>query len=119
MKERFSQTVVETINTINSGTTPLYRAIGTPETVGYNPLIPVQTLVVTDAATQTKLEEKVTVSLYVPNLVEGLNDVQLLYYNTVTKKWEFMAPAAIDYATKQVTVTLGSDTAFTVVYKNK
>jgi hypothetical protein len=30
-----------------------------------------------------------------------------------------MAPAAIDYATKQVTVTLGSDTAFTVVYKNK
>ena len=32
---------------------------------------------------------------------------QLLYYNTVTKKWEFMAPAAIDYATKQVTVTLG------------
>ena len=119
VKERFSQTVVETINTINSGTTPLYRAIGTPETVGYNPLIPVQTLVVTDAATQTKLEEKVTVSLYVPNLVEGLNDVQLLYYNTVTKKWEFMAPAAIDYATKQVTVTLGSDTAFTVVYKNK
>ena len=91
VKESFSQTVVETINTINSGTTPLYRAIGTPETVGYNPLIPVQTLVVTDAATQTKLEEKVTVSLYVPNLVEGLNDVQLLYYNTVTKKWEFMA----------------------------
>ncbi|WP_294143734.1 hypothetical protein [uncultured Clostridium sp.] len=119
MKESFSQNVVETINTINSGTTPLYRAIGTPETVGYNPLIPVQTLVMTDAATQTKVDEKVTVSLYVPNLVEGLNDVQLLYYNTVTKKWEFMAPAAIDYATKQVTVTLGSDTAFTVVYRNK
>ena len=36
----------------------------------------------------------------------------------MTKKWEFMAPLAIDYATKQVTVTLGSDTAFTVVYKN-
>lgn len=119
MKESFSQNVVDTINTINSGTTPLYRAIGTPETVGYNPLIPVQTLVMTDAATKTKVDEKVTVSLYVPNLVEGLNDVQLLYYNTVTKKWEFMAPAAIDYATKQVTVTLGSDTAFTVVYRNK
>lgn len=119
VKESFSQNVVETINTINSGTTPLYRAIGTPETVGYNPLIPVQTLVMTDAATQTKVDERVTVSLYVPNLVEGLNDVQLLYYNTVTKKWEFMAPSAIDYATKQVTVTLGSDTAFTVVYRNK
>lgn len=118
VKESFSQNVVETINTINSGTTPLYRAIGTPETVGYNPLIPVQTLVMTDTATQAKTDEKVTVSLYVPNLMEGLNDVQLLYYNTVTKTWEFMAPAAIDYATKQVTVTLGSDTAFTVVYKN-
>lgn len=118
VKESFSQNVVETINTINSGTTPLYRAIGTPETVGYNPLIPVQTLVMTDTATQAKTDEKVTVSLYVPNLMEGLNDVQLLYYNTVTKTWEFMAPVAIDYATKQVTVTLGSDTAFTVVYKN-
>ena len=119
VKESFSQAVVDTINTINSGTTPLYRAIGTPETVGYNPLIPVQTLVMTDTATQTKKDEKVTVSLYVPNLIEGLNNVQLLYYNSETQKWEFMAPTAIDYATKQVTVTVGSDTAFTVVYKNK
>lgn len=117
-KETFPQKVVETINTINSGTTPLYRAIGTPEVVGYNPLIPVQTLVTEDAATQVKKTDPVTVTLYVPNLVENLNNVQILYYNDTTKKWEFMAPAAVDFATKQISVQLKGDTPFTVVYKN-
>lgn len=117
-KTTFSEKVVETINTINSGTTPLYRAIGTPEVVGYNPLIPVQTLVAEDAATQTKKTEPVTVTLYVPNLVENLNNVQILYYNGETKKWEFMAPTAVDFTTKQISVQLKGDTPFTVVYKN-
>ena len=114
----FPWEVVETINIINSGTTPLYRAIGTPETVGYNPLIPVQTLVVVDAATQTKMADPVTITLYVPNLMESLNNVQILYYNEETKKWEFMTPSAVDFGTKQISVTLKGDTPFTVVYKN-
>lgn len=117
-KTIFSEKVVETINTINSGTTPLYRAIGTPEVVGYNPLIPVQTLVAEDATTQTKKTEPVIVTLYVPNLVENLNNVQILYYNNDTKQWEFVAPTAVDFTTKQISVQLKGDTPFTVVYKN-
>lgn len=117
-KAIFTEKVVETINTINSGTTPLYRAIGTPEVVGYNPLIPIQTLVAEEAATKLKKTEPVTVTLYVPNLVENLNNVQILYYNDETKKWEFMAPSAVDFATKQISVQLKGDTPFTVVYKN-
>lgn len=117
-KAIFTEKVVETINTINSGTTPLYRAIGTPEVVGYNPLIPIQTLVAEEAATKLKKTDPVTVTLYVPNLVENLNNVQILYYNDETKKWEFMAPSAVDFATKQISVQLKGDTPFTVVYKN-
>ncbi len=117
-KESFPWNVVETINTINAGTTPLYRAIGTPDTVGYNPLIPVQTLIAEDAATQAKRTDSVTVTLYVPNLIENLNNVQILYYNEETKKWEFMAPSAVDFTTKQISVMLKGNTPFTVVYKN-
>ena len=117
-KESFPWNVVETINTINAGTTPLYRAIGTPDTVGYNPLIPVQTLIAEDAATQAKRTDSVTVTLYVPNLMENLNNVQILYYNEETKMWEFVAPSAVDFATKQISMTLKGNTPFTVVYKN-
>lgn len=118
-KEKFSSKVVEIIDTINSGTTPLYRAIGTPEMVSYNPLIPLQTLVVEETATHVQKKDPVTVTLYLPNLIEGLNNVQILYYNEATKQWEFLAPSAVNYATKQITVTLNGDTPFTVVYQNK
>ncbi len=53
--------------------------------VGYVPLAPVQTALAGDG---------VSLNLYVPNLVEGLNDVQILYYNQTTKAWELMARLA-------------------------
>lgn len=119
VKEDFPWSLAETIFTINSGTTPLYQAIGTPDTVGYNPLIPVETLVVEDTTVNAKTANATSVTLYVPNLMEGLNNVQILYYNAETKKWELLAPAAVDYATKQISVTLKGGTPFTVVYKNQ
>lgn len=100
--------VIEKINTINAGVEPLYRTIGTNNMVGYVPLAPVQAAVVSGST---------TLSLYVPNLVEGLNDVQILYYNQATRTWELMAPTSINYATKEISVTLSGTTPFTIVYK--
>ena len=76
--------------------------------VGYVPLAPVQAAVVSGST---------TVTMYVPNLVEGLNDVQILYYNQATHTWELMAPSSINYATKEISVTLSGTTPFTIVYK--
>lgn len=103
-----SQDVIEKINTINAGTEALYRTIGTTNMVGLVPLAPVQAAVVTG---------QTTVSMYVPNLIEGLNDIQILYYNQSTHSWELMAPAAINFATKEVSVNLSGTTPFTIVYK--
>ena len=100
--------VIEKIETINAGVEPLYRTIGTTNMVGYVPLAPVQAAVVSG---------ETTVTLYVPNLMEGLNDVQILIYNQKTHSWELSAPAAINYATKEVSVNLSGTTPFTIVYK--
>ena len=104
----FAWDVIEEINTINAGVEPLYRTIGTNNMVGYVPLAPVHAAVVSGST---------TVTMYVPNLVEGLNDVQILYYNQATHTWELMAPSSINYATKEISVTLSGTTPFTIVYK--
>lgn len=104
----YSQAVIDAVNTINAGIEPLYRTIGTTNMVGYVALAPVQTAVVAGAT---------SVTLTVPNLVQGLNDIQILYYNSATKAWELMAPTAIDYATQQISVNLSGTTPFTIVYK--
>lgn len=111
--------VVEDINTINSGTQPLYRTIGTADLVGYSALTPVTTVVATEAAVKDPQTGKVALTVYVPNLLEGLNEVQILYYNKATHQWERVTPAAIDYATKQITLNVDDGTPFTVIYKSK
>ncbi|MEF9940587.1 MAG: hypothetical protein RR768_10790 [Clostridium sp.] len=114
-----SAQVTETVEEINSGTRPLYQAIGTPLAVGYSALTPIQSIIATDITTQTAATAPVSLTFYIPNLMQGLNNIQILYYNQTSKSWEMMAPTAIDFATKQVTVGLPGSTPFTIVYKRK
>ncbi|MEG0813447.1 MAG: hypothetical protein RSE05_02380 [Clostridium sp.] len=114
-----SAQVTETVEEINSGTRPLYQAIGTPLAVGYSALTPIQSIIATDITTQTAATAPVSLTFYIPNLIQGLNNIQILYYNQTSKSWEMMAPTAIDFATKQVTVALPSSTPFTIVYRRK
>lgn len=114
-----SAKVTETVEKINSGTRPLYQAIGTPLAVGYSALTPIQSIIATDITTQTAATAPISLTLYIPNLIQGLNNIQILYYNQTSKSWEMMAPIAIDFATKQVTVVLPSSTPFTIIYRRK
>lgn len=109
VKDLLPAYAAEDVFTINAGTKALFQVVGTADMVGYNPLIPVQT-VITDST------EPVNMSVYVPNLVEGLTNVKILFINPDTKKWETTI-AAVDYATKTVSVALKSGTPFTVIYK--
>lgn len=113
-----SASVVEKINTINNGVEPIYRTIGTPELVGYSALTPVTTV---NAAPSAKDPQTgiVAMSVYIPNLIEGLNDVKILYFNRATGLWETMTPVAVDFATKQVTLNIADQTPFTLIYKSK
>ena len=60
---------------------------------------------------------EVAVSLYVPNLVQGLNNVQVLFYDNATGLWKLINPANVDVANKKITVNISGSGSFSVVYK--
>ncbi|RGY96739.1 hypothetical protein [Clostridium sp. AM58-1XD] len=107
---------VEAINAINKGT-ELASAVSGVDVSGYAALTETQAVVVKDAATQNVATGEVQVTLYVANLVENLNDVQLLFYDNVTGQWKVIQPIKVDFATKQLTVNISGSGTYTVIYK--
>lgn len=97
---------------VNEGLAGLQSLPSDVDLSGYNPLVRIQNM----ETVQTN-GQPVEFSIYVPNLVENLNDVQVLILNSATGKWELVAPAGIDPVTKMVTVSLNFTGPMTVVYK--
>lgn len=85
------ESTVTTINGINSGS-PLNGVVPGTNLDGYNALISTHAIVTKDAATDTEKAGMVEVPLYVPNLVDGLGEVQVLFYNNLTGTWTVIQP---------------------------
>lgn len=111
------QTTVETISAINSAKTPLAEVVKDVDVTGYSALTAVSAIVVKDASTQEVKTGNVVVDLYVPNIIEGIGTVEILFYNNATGKWELIKPVKIDYATKQISAAISGSGSFSVVYK--
>ena len=74
-------------------------------------------IITKDAATGTVKTGAVEVSLYVPNLVEGLTNVEVLFYNNVTGQWTLLPALKVDPVTKTVAVNIPGSGTLSVVYK--
>ena len=98
---------------VNEGLASVQSLPSDADLAGYNPLVRIQNM---ETTVQTN-GQPVEFSIYVPNLVENLNNVQVLILNSSTGKWELVAPAGIDPVTKMVTVSLNFTGPMTVVYK--
>ena len=107
---------VAAINAINAGTA-LTEAVKDVDLSGYSALTSVQAIVAKDVNTNQPKTGEVTVSLYVPNLVQGLNNVQVLFYDNATGLWKLINPANVDVANKKITVNISGSGSFSVVYK--
>ena len=107
---------VAAINAINAGTT-LTEAVKDVDLSGYSALTSVQAIVAKDVNTNQPKTGEVAVSLYVPNLVQGLNNVQVLFYDNATGLWKLINPANVDVANKKITVNISGSGSFSVVYK--
>ena len=59
-------------------------------------------IVTKDAVTNTEKTGPVEVPLYVPNLVDGLGEVQVLFYNNLTGTWTVIQPSRVDAASKTI-----------------
>lgn len=107
---------VETINAINAGTS-LNEAVKDVDLNGYSALTAVQAIVAKDVNTNQPKSGDVAVSLYVPNLIQGLDNVQVLFYDNATGLWRLIQPAAVDAVNKKITVNISGSGSFSVVYK--
>lgn len=99
---------------VNAGLSTIQSLPSDSDLAGYNPLVRIQNMETT-ASTDG---QPIQFSIYVPNLVEGLNNIQILIQNPSTGKWELVAPTAVSTVTKTVTVSLNYAGPLTVVYKN-
>ena len=107
---------VAAINAINAGNT-LADVVKDVDLNGYSALTSVQAIVAKDVNTNQPKTGEVAVSLYVPNLVQGLNNVQVLFYDNATGLWKLVNPANVDVANKKITVNISGSGSFSIVYK--
>lgn len=110
------ETVVNAINGINSGL-PLNQVISDVDLTGYNALVGTHAIVTKDAVTNAEKAGPVEVPLYVPNLVDGLGEVQVLFYNNLTGTWTVIQPSRIDVASKMIWFNIPNSGTLSVIYK--
>ena len=110
------ETAVAAINGINEGKA-LSDVVKDVDVSGYKALTSTNAIVTKDATTGTVKTGAVEVTLYVPNLVDGLQNVSVLFYDNVTGKWTLLPVTKVDPATKTVVTTITGSGTYTVVYK--
>ena len=110
------ENVVNAINGINSGQ-PLNQVISDVDLTGYNALVGTHAIVTKDAVTNTEKTGPVEVPLYVPNLVDGLGEVQVLFYNNLTGTWTVIQPSRVDAASKTIWFNIPNSGTLSVIYK--
>ena len=110
------EAVVSTINAINTGNSLAEAGTGL-DLSGYNALVGTTAVMTYQAGTRVEKTGATNMPVYVPNLVEGLGTVQVLFYNNMTSKWELITPTSVDVAKKMIHVTIPNSGTFSVIYK--
>ena len=110
------EAVVNTINGINAGQT-LSQVVPDVNLEGYNALIGTHAIMAREVGTATEKLGSSQVPLYIPNLIDGLGTVQVLYFNNHTGRWELLNPTRIDTASKTLWVTIPGSGTLSVVYR--
>ena len=108
--------VVAAINNINAGQT-LSTVLNSPALEGYSALTSTRALVAKDAVTGEVKVATTEMTLYVPNLVQGLNNVSVLFYDNATNHWAVLPVVNIDWEKKMVSVNVIGSGTLSVIYK--
>ena len=110
------ESVVSAINGINSGR-PLSEAVPDVDLTGYNALVGTHAIVTKDAATNAEKTGAVEVPLYIPNMVDGLGDIEVLFYDNMTGTWKVIKPNKVDIGSKMIWFEVPNSGTFSVIYK--
>lgn len=110
------EAIVSEINSINAGKS-LSEVVKDVNLTGFNALTGTHAIITMDAKTGAVKTGAVEVSLYVPNLLENLADVQVLFYDNATGRWQLIPVLKVDPVTKTVAVNVPGSGTLSVVYK--
>lgn len=111
------ENVKASINAINTGAN-LADAVGNPDLAGYNALTETSAIVLTDVTAGTVAKVESVVTIYLPNLLESLHNIKILYYENETGLWKVVEPSAINFENKTVTFSMLGSGTVTVIYNN-
>lgn len=108
---------VVSILRINEGSS-LAEVVDIADLEGYSTLTETMAIVMQDTITGTTIDEQSLISIYVPNLLESLNNLKILCYENTTGRWEVIEPEAIEYENKTITFPMLGCGTVVVVYNN-
>lgn len=108
--------IVSHISSINAGKS-LSEVVKDVDLTGYHALTGTHAIITMNAKSGSVKTGEVEVSLYVPNLLENLTNVQVLFYDNANGKWQLLIPIRIDTLSKTVTVSISGSGTLSVVHK--
>lgn len=112
------QEVVNQIAAINAGEPPA-SAVGMDELKSFYALIATHTIIGKDAETGEEVTGSGKLTFYVPNLLEGLEDVSVLFYDKAAGQWEILPVQELDTEARTVSVILTGSGVLTVIYRRQ
>lgn len=110
--------VAAQINRINSGEL-LKDITGLEELENFYALIGAKEILAVDPATGEEAVGRGELTLYVPNLLSGLSDVSVLFYDKAAGEWRVVPAEQTDTVARTVTAVLPGSGVLTVIYRNR
>lgn len=115
-----SEAVLVQVERINHGD-GLAQVTGLTGLKNYFALIGIKGIIAQDGETGEGVDGGGEVTLYVPNLIQGLSKVAVLFYGRESGQWELISvpESAVDTAAKMLTVELPGAGLMTVIYQRE
>ena len=115
-----SEAVLVQVERINHGE-GLAQVTGLTELKNHFALIGIKGIIAWDKETGEEVDGGGEVTLYVPNLIQGLSKVAVLFYGRESGQWEVISvpESAVDTAAKMLTVELPGAGLMTVIYQRE
>ena len=115
-----SEAVLVQVERINHGD-GLAQVTGLTELKNYFALIGIKGIIAQDGEPGEGVDGGGEVTLYVPNLIQGLSKVAVLFYGRESGQWEVISvpESAVDTAAKMLTVELPGAGLMTVIYQRE
>lgn len=108
--------IQEQIVQINQGIPPS-DVLGETVPEGYYALVATYTVTAQDKESGEESTGSGKLTLYIPNLVEGLEDVSVLCYDNAAGEWKLLPVESMDTEKKTLSVILTGSGTLTVIYR--